>query len=570
VSDALKSWPRCLRALPTPVGIVCASVLLHGCSLLYDLSTTQCTANADCSSFGEGLVCGAEHFCQIDTSGCGTHAECLDDPDNFGLSACIKDPAKTRGVCTPLTTPECPMLLPLDTTLAERALRDGEPVILGAFTNTSSLGPLVLNYDLVVNEFQNGNGGISTSGGTRPVLVVTCSGTASGQETVAFQAGLDQAMDHLIALRVPGVVSGLEVADLKRVFEQKGKAAKMFFMSSGESDNSLGSSLQDNGLVWEVLSGGTGLARAYKPLVDRTISYLQGKGAVSGAVRVALVSAPDISLLGDMGNALQSAPSDGGIVFNDKSVFDNIGDTNFFGTTTPSIIADEDADLSTKVDELLAFKPHIIVSTGASEFLSKIVPSLEQQWDSRTGGQARPFYILSPYQYNRTTQMNFVLTASPTVQQRLIGLNAPAALDPTIYDSYIARYTTAYPGATGYQGKENLYDSAYYLLYAASAASPALTDGASIATGMGQLLQGSSYKVGPGDMNNAIGALRDGRAISLVGAGGPPNFNIATGGKDDAGSVWCVDSTRTQRSDVLRYQVSDGTMQGTFPCFADF
>lgn len=567
VSEALKFWPRRLRALPIPLGLVCAAAVLHGCSLAYDLSTSQCSVNADCESIGEGLVCGPEHLCQIDTSGCADNAECLNDENNIGLSACIKDPGKARGVCTALTSPECNTVLPLDTTLQDKAL-EGDPVIFGAFTNVS-LGPLLYNYDLAVTEFQNTNGGIYTAGGTRPVLMVACNGTVTEGDSDEFQAGLDRAMDHLIELHVPGVVSGLEVPDLKRVFEQKGKDAKMFFMSSFESDNSLGAALQDNGLVWEVLPGGTGLARAYKPVVDRTITYLQKKGALSGTARVALVSAPDISLLGDMGNALQSAPSDGGIVFNDKSVLDNIRDNNFYGTTTPSFYADKTADLTAQVDELLAFKPHIIVSTGASEFLTRIIPALEQRWDGTNVGQARPFYILSPYQYGRAA-LTTAINGSPTVRQRVIGLNAPAATDPTIYDSYVARFHTAYPNETDYEGKENFYDSAYYLLYAASAAAPSLTDGASMVTGMSRILNGSPYKVGPTDMNNAIGALINGLPISLIGAGGPPNFNVATGGKDDAGSVWCVDSTMKTQSDVLRYQASDGTMQGNFPCFTDF
>jgi hypothetical protein len=121
-----------------------------------------------------------------------------------------------------------------------------------------------------------------------------------------------------------------------------------------------------------------------------------------------------------------------------------------------------------------------------------------------------------------------------------------------------------------YEGYENYYDSAYYLLYAASAAAPALTDGASMVTGMSRLLQGTPYRVGPADMDTAVGALINGLSISLIGAGGPPNFNVLTGGKDDAASVWCVDSTMKTQADVLRYQDSDGTMQGTFPCFTDY
>jgi hypothetical protein len=62
--------------------------------------------------------------------------------------------------------------------------------------------------------------------------------------------------------------------------------------------------------------------------------------------------------------------------------------------------------------------------------------------------------------------------------------------------------------------------------------------------------------------------LSRGEAITLIGAGGPPNFNTATGGKQDAASAWCVASDMTTKFDVLRYQDSDGTMQGTFPCFS--
>ena len=571
VSEALKSWPRRLRTLPIPLGLVCAAALLHGCSLAYDLSVNQCDVNADCESIGEGLICGPQHICEIDNTGCLNNAECLDDENSVSLlSACIKDPAKdpakTRGVCTSLTTPDCPQVLPADTTVASHLLHDEDPVILGAFTNTN-LGPLLYNFDLAVNEFRLDNGGIYTQGGPRQVVMVACNGTATADTTGDFQGSLDHAMDHLIELHVPGVVSGLEAADLKRVFQEKGKAANMFFMSSQESDSSLGVALQDNGLVWEMLPGGTALAKAYKPLVERTISYLQGKGTLSGDARIALVSAPDVGLLSDMANAVQNDPADGGIFFNDKSVTEN-GD-NFLGFTTQSIIANKDADLSSTVADLLAFKPHIIISTGATEFLTKIMGPLEDQWDASAGGQAKPFYMLSPYQYNRGSSLDSLIQRT---RQRLIGLNAPSATDPSIYNSYINRYKTAYnPQTNSYLGKENFYDAAYYLLYAASAAGTTPLTGTSIANGMLRLTHGAPYKVGPGDdMSNAIGDLSRGTSIELIGAGGPPNFNTATGGKDDAASAWCVDATMTTKPDVLRYQDSDGTMQGTFPCFADY
>src|SRR6185436_139868 len=175
----------------------------------------------------------------------------------------------------------------------------------------------------------------------------------------------------------------------------------MFFMSSQESDSTL-NALVDDGLVWQVLPGGTGLAKAYKPVVDRTLTYLQNKGSLTGTARIAQVTTPDIRLLSDMSAIAQSDPPDG-IVFNGMSVLENLRADNFQALTTPSSTADGSADLSVQVESLLVFKPHLIISTGSAEFLTKVIPALEQQWDARASGQARPFYILSPYQFNRSS-----------------------------------------------------------------------------------------------------------------------------------------------------------------------
>jgi len=571
VSDALKSWPRRLRALAIPFGILAASALLPGCSLLYDLSTSQCSVNAECASFGEGLVCGADHLCQIDTSGCATNLECLDRPDNIGESACIKEPGKARGECITLQTPDCPVLLPLQPNMADQELRSGDPIIFGAFTSVA-LNAFLFNYDLAVTEFQNKNGGIPTkSGGTRPVLVLACNGDAAADNSPDhnFAASLDRAMDQLIKLHVPGVLSSLEADDLKRVFETKGREANMFFMSSQESDSSL-NALDDGGLVWEVLPGGSSLARAYKPVIDRTIAYLRTMGSLgsSDLARIAQVTTPDIRLLADISTTVQSDPPTG-IVFNGMSVVQNLLAENYLGLTTPSTAADASADMSSQIDRLLEFKPHIIISAGSSEFLTKIIPALEQQWAARVPGQARPFYVLSPYQYNRSSLTNTVLPMYPTVQQRLIGINAPAAQDQSLYNSYISAFSSANYNLTSYTGYENFYDSAYYLLYAAAAARPTLSDGASMVEGMTWLLSGTSHNVGTADMPYALQDLARSK-ITLNGTMGPPNFSIDTGGRDDAGAVWCVDATKKTQPDVLRYQASDGTMQGTFPCFANY
>jgi hypothetical protein len=51
---------------------------------------------------------------------------------------------------------------------------------------------------------------------------------------------------------------------------------------------------------------------------------------------------------------------------------------------------------------------------------------------------------------------------------------------------------------------------------------------------------------------------------------GPPQFDALTGTRLDAGTVWCYDSTDVFRSDVLRYDPTDQTLTGTFPCISGF
>jgi hypothetical protein len=60
--------------------------------------------------------------------------------------------------------------------------------------------------------------------------------------------------------------------------------------------------------------------------------------------------------------------------------------------------------------------------------------------------------------------------------------------------------------------------------------------------------------------------------VRLIGANGPPNWNTTTGGRNDAGSVWCMNASGTLFPDVLRYQPpppsgGNATLTGTFPCF---
>jgi hypothetical protein len=489
---------------------------------------------------------------------CTTHAECLDK--NFAPSVCID------GACTPLLSDDCPVVLPLADDLWRDNLRTANPIIFGAFASVPSnlIGLQTRNYDLVLTEFTRKVSGLPGSSGQRRALVqVVC------RTNYAAPSNLDASMNHLVDdLHVPGVITALLADDVQHVFETKAQAAHVLLMSPLESDSTL-VSLQDDGLVWQMLPGGASEAVTYTPLLDRTIAHLITDGTLqsSETVRVALVTASDVRFLADVSATVSSK-----ITFNGKSAAQNLADGNFKPISITSIYQDKNADLSSQVEALLAFKPHVIIADASDEFLAKMVPPIESGWATSAGTQKKPFYLLSAYHFNNPA-LPPLLQSNTSLHTRLAGVNVASALDQTLYNTYQIAFDTAYPEVAGQRGYENFYDAAYYLVYAAAAAGSVKTlTGDDLARGMARLVSGQPFGVGQSDIPSALSALQSSSqaTIALSGTDGPPSFDPGTGSKIGPGSVWCVDSASKQRADVLRYDESTSTLTGTFPCIAGF
>lgn len=539
-----------LPALTLGSAALAAIAGVSGCSFLYDLSTTQCSTNDDCAQW-PGLEC-RDSMCQPPVYECVTHADCLDSQEFFGsAAACIDND------CQALTTPECPLVLPVIDDGAFDTLRSAEDILfLGAFANTGGSDPYdqrARNYDLALTEF-------ARAGVGRPTIMVVCN------SFVTEQSDIDLAMNHLAdTLQVPGVVAALTSDDLQHAFQTKGDAANMFFVSPLDSDSTL-VRLPDRGLIWHMLPGGESLARSYAPIVERAIAYLQP----TEPVRIAHLMARDQRVLAQSADMIQSAPGSngtaGGITFNGMSVAQN-SPGNYLGLNITSYYTDRDLSYGEEIQQILAFRPHIILATAADEFVLKIGPAIEDRWELAAAGQARPFYILSPYLYNTTATAEFA--GLPTVRERLIGINAPASTETEAYQQYVLALQSEFPGEASLNF-ENYYDAAYYLMYSTIGAGQLISSGANLASGMSRLLSGLPINVGSRDLPQGVQALTTSTAgITLNGTLGPPNFDI-NGGRDDAGTVWCYDSAMTLQSDVLRYNAVDGTMEGTFPCFDGF
>jgi len=275
-------------------------------------------------------------------------------------------------------------------------------------------------------------------------------------------------------------------------------------------------------------------------------------------VRVALVQG-SLAPARDVAQVLLSDP-DHSLVFNGEKTLSN-DDSEFLFVELTSDFEDDQAEASAVTTALSEFKPHIVVVTAGTEFSSKVLPVLEDNWDEED--QVRPFYVTGPL-----LAFDGNLTTNSSVRQRLAGVNFTADPDQTLFKMFQANFQAAYPEIE-FLSTENFYDAAYYLLYAiAASGNPAQLSGDSIAEGMLRIVSksGSPASVGPNSISDVLSTLAVANSrIALRGTMGPADFNLGTGARIAQGSVYCV-APNGFNYDTLRLNAS-GDLDGEFPCF---
>ena len=481
------------------VGVAFGALWISGCSVLYDLSTDQCSTNQDCVDLG-GVFTEFEcrdHLCQ-EPLGCKSHAECIEAAGDTTPVACV------NRECIPMLTNECPTILPAGTDGVQwkrnlKAVDPKKPLILagtGLVGGTKTMDFRVANYDLALTELSDTTDGLK--GGLRPVVMLACNADPTPEE-------LETEMAHLARLKVPGMVSAFYADVLQSAFNLNNATdveTKMFFVSPLESDPTLAGTF-DGGRIWHMGPSPDVIARAYAPLVTRILDKL---GLTSG-IRVATVVASGERFLNTMNQTISNTPDKFGIVFNGVSIDDNIAAGNY---KQVNVTLNEDTSTEA-ISQLLEFKPHVILSAAGIEFVTNVIPGVEAGWPlpSQPGGdQPKPFYILSPF----NAASNFIsslLDERPSSRSRIVGINGASAADPTLYRDYFRRFSLGGYDEFAQAGTENFYDAAYFLVYSAAAYanSSELTQGDDFRRGMLRLLSGMQFNVGPTDMINAFGFL---------------------------------------------------------------
>jgi hypothetical protein len=577
-----------------------------GCSLLYDLSGEQCATSADCAIFGSGYECNASQICEAPSIGGGNGGNAGDGgsagdggteqggssgsggdggTSDVGGSAgqgggpmlecttnaeCIEDHAGApwlcrNNSCIELTSDECPFVIG-----EENLATSNNPIIFGAYTfidpGAPRNSPVTSNFELAINEFTGSapGGGLNSANGRRKMVAVACDGIA--------ESTFETSLTHLIdTVGVPAIIAPVSPAQLLTMFEGPANTGSgVFFMGALDADSSL-TTLEDSGLVWNILGSAANVAPAFVPLLTRAESFVKAQQSIS-TIRVALIS-DETDTMQDMSGVITNPST--GITFNGLSIAAN--GTDYEGFTIPS---NPDAEGATTayidvIDDLNDFQPHVIISVTGAAFIDSVMRPLENLWN--VGEQARPFYLMSPYHAGfpplttLVTDLN-TLPAAERLYTRIMGINFESAEDLTIAEAYHTRFSQAYSGPVNL---ENFYDAAWYLMYSFAAAGEVGTyTGQDIRRGMDHLVRMDAPALfqfavgGVAESNSDVALVLAGidqagdNGIQLIGTMGPPDFDRGTGARKTKGSAYCLSLGGAFFFDVLRYNSTGPALEG--------
>ena len=613
--------PRVAELLSARTGALLVAVgLTYGCSLVFDENPRQCATTADClvrgSAFADsvcqagtcvsssalreaggpdattttieasveatlGADVGADVTAEVAAEAgaqCTTFADCPIPTGSHSEVTCSPDTQR----CVQLTSDECPLVIG-----DYQYSKNIAPVILGAFALLPSANPMsdasYLNYALAIDEFSSGQAvsGIPAGPGSklRTPVVVVCSDVS---------AQVDTAMKHLaFDVHVPAVVAALNSADLRVAFSNYGynTSANLFMVNPFGADSTL-TALQRGQQFWHMLGTPNDTAGAYQPLLARVEAYLRNTvpwraDLAGGPLRVATVTANATVLTDQSAATLPTLQwnNGNGQAASGNAFFDSemLSDSTLNGTALKNI------DVSQVVSDLLAFKPHVVISFGCDEFVTAL-QTLDLEWASTNPANPPPFYIVGPYNSESTALLNWV-GEDEARRERVVGINFASTTATAVLEQYDARFVLA-GNDKSLLGSENYYDAMYFtvdsLVGGADVTAEALS-GPDVGGGMLRLISpaGTPYNMGPDDMGHVLLNLTSSNAstISLQGALGPPVFNTATGARVSQGDVYCINVHSASDAgpastafgfDALRLTPSaDGgaaTLTGT-PCF---
>ncbi len=526
-----------------------AALLALGCNALVGLNQFS-IGSGDGGPTGTGG--GNDGSAESATPDCRTNAECTEratlaatarGETDAGIGGMV--PAmclQPQGQCVELLSPDCAFI-------TGDYLND-KAILLGTLFSTKGAQaatniPRQQSATLAVEEI-NAVGGIpasSTSGATRPLVVVSCDESTD----------LNRAATHLVSeLHVPAIVGPNTSQDTINVSNNFTIPGGTVVMTPSAVASSI-RDLVDNDLTWLMVAADVQRA----PLMIQQINELEmqlNTARAKSTLRLGIVYRNDALGKG-------TATSLNSLIFNGKSLSDAI---NLGNNVQIDPYDFSQPDQNAIVAKYVTFAPDIIVLAGTAEAITKVMVPLEQQWMAAD----KPFYV--GIDSIKVPELLTAATSTSTdLRARVRGTGiTPGPASAPVFNAFKTDYFSRYMTQATVSSMGPSYDAAYAIAYALAATKELPVSGANIAKGLRMLAGGPTViEVGSTKILAAFAALGSGQKITGIGTFGPLEWDDKGAVVGGTLEVWCIGAptgTPVYQSSGLTYDIKSATPTGVY------
>ncbi len=486
-----------------------------------------------------------------------SHAPTATCVSNRACTGSLHEPAVCRrdlGTCVALASEDCTV------SSEPRDLESDDTIWIGAmFPKT---GPGAAEYgtinhnavELARRDFAQVMAGLPGER-ARPLAVLSC------DDAVDAKRAALHLVDRVGAAAVIGFRNSIEAIELANsVFVPRGTVA-LAAINTNPLVTTVPQPHRGPRLVWRTTYSTADAASAIGRLVEDVLEpsvRSEGRAGPNQTIRVASLR-PKQAAGAALADALFAK-----LRYNGKGALENGAD--FHEIAFDADAAEGSAELTRATEQLLAFKPNVIIFAGGRAIVRSVFEPLETRWPA---GAPKPRYISIAAIYPDVLEL---IGRDAGRRRRFFGVTPVA--DTPANARLVMHYSETFPEKITRTASPNSTYDAFYLLAFASFAlrSDEAATGERLADAFGRLLPpGRPVDVGIAGIFDAYKTLQSGENVDLTGATGKLDFDVARGEAAFDHSILCVGIDQAGRAvdgipSGLTYLAATHKLDGQLRC----
>ncbi len=477
---------------------------------------------------------------------CTTNAECV-RAKGGAASVC----RKTH--CVPLASEDCRVLSEKEDLLDDRTIWVGAMFPLTG-EDADRHGTSNLNaVELARRDFASTLASVRRApGGPRPIAIVACDDATDAR----------RAARHLVDdVDVPAVIgfqTSAEVVDLANsLFVPRG-IMTIAALNMSPIITSIPHAADQPRLVWRTTYSTSQTAQALATFVPGVLAAQRNTAGATAPMRVATVRPKDATGVGFSEQLFRVLEFNGRSAVLNGAAYHEIAYAELEGSAG-------DAAYAAIVDELLRFRPHVIIHLLAPTFVTKVIAPLEARWPR---SEPRPRYA-SIATFNEPLLK--LIGNDADRRHRFFGMTTVSSTANNA--RFVVHYNETFDDKiTRTQSPNSSYDAFYLVAYASLALDAEAVSGAALSRAVKRLVPpGRPTDVGATSILDGFSVLRRGQSIDLVGATGGLDFDLTTGEAPVDQAIVCAHSDERGYADDsmesgLVFNSTKRALEGSLRC----